>query len=300
MPPNVRVWSLGKETGSSRIKYVLKLYKYIWQLRNEYDGVFVHMNPIYVVLGGIFWRIWGKRIFLWYNHQSGTLIAKIGIKLANKVFYTSPFSFASKFKKAERMPAGIDTEVFRRNNEILKTKNSILYLGRISPIKNVNILIESANLLDKEGTDFILNIVGEPGEKDKEYFEEIKNLSRDLADKEKIRFLEKVPNYKTPKIYNQNEIFVNLSPPGSFDKTILEAMACETLVLVSNKTFHNVLSDHLIFKEKKPEDLKNKITNVFNMEKEEKEKLGRELRKYAVQNHSLDNLTEKVIKAFRK
>ncbi|MDI6591316.1 MAG: hypothetical protein QME61_00005, partial [Patescibacteria group bacterium] len=164
LPSNVRVWSLGKETGRSRIKYLFRFYKYIWKLRKDYDSVFVHMNAIYIILGGIFWKIWRKKVFLWCNHQYGNLITKLGIKLANTVFYTSPFSFSSKFKKSKIMPAGIDTEIFKRDKNIQKISNSILYLGRISPIKNLDILIEAANLLDKEGIDFVLNIVGEPEE----------------------------------------------------------------------------------------------------------------------------------------
>jgi len=298
LPQNVKVFSLGKETGKLKIKYIFRFYKYIWRLRKDYDAVFVHMNPVYVVLGGIFWKIWNKKIFLWYNHQIGTAITRIGIRLADKVFYTSPFSFASKFKKSKIMPAGIDTEIFKRNDKIQKIPNSILYLGRISPIKNLGVLIGAVKLLDKEGKDFILNIVGEPGEKDLEYFKGIKNLSKNLEAKGKIKFLGKIPNYMTPVVYNQNEIFINLSPAGSFDKTILEAMACQNIVIVSNKSFQGILSDYLIFEEKTPEDLKNKILNIFNMKKEENENLGRELRQYTVQNHNLDNLIEKTLQPF--
>jgi len=299
LPFNVRVWSLGKETGKSKLKYILRFYKYIWKLRKEYNVIFVHMNPIYVILGGLFWKIWRKKIFLWCNHQFGNLITRLGMKIADTVFYTSPFAFASKFQNSKIMPAGIDTEKFKIQNSKFKIKNSILYLGRISPIKNVDILIEAAKLLDREGVNFILNIVGEPGEKDIDYFKKIKNLSQDLEQKGKIKFLGKVPNYKTPEIYNQNEIFVNLSPSGLFDKTLLEAMACQSLVLVSNKSFQKILPNYLIFREGEPEDLKNKLINIFNMKKEEKENFGRMLREYVVQNQDLNILIEKIFNVIK-
>jgi len=111
-------------------------------------------------------------------------------------------------------------------------------------------LIEAAILLDKQNKNFILNIVGEPGEKDKRYFEKIKKLAQSLELKGKIKFLGKIPNYMTPVVYNQNEVLVNLSPSGSFDKTILEAMACERLVLVCNKSFEEVLPSNFCFKKK--------------------------------------------------
>jgi glycosyltransferase involved in cell wall biosynthesis len=140
----------------------------------------------------------------------------------------------------------------------------------------------------------------EPGEKDKEYFKKIKSLAKDLEQKGKIKFLGKVPNYKTPEIYNQNEVLVNLSPPGLFDKTILEAMACQTLVVVSSDAFKNILPAFLIFEEKNPQDLKNKIINIFDMKREEKENIGEKLREYVIQNHDLVVLIEKMNNKFIK
>jgi len=49
LPDNVKVLSLGKETGRSRIKYLLNFYRYIWQYRGNYDNIFVHMNEQYVL-----------------------------------------------------------------------------------------------------------------------------------------------------------------------------------------------------------------------------------------------------------
>lgn len=117
-----------------------------------------------------------------------------------------------------------------------------------------------------------------------------------MAAKGKIKFFGKIPNYATPEVYNQNEVFVNLTPSGSFDKTILEAMACQTLVLVSNKSFQDLLSDYLIFREGEPEDFKNKIKNIFTLEKKEKENLGRNLRERVIKDHDLDKLINQLIK----
>ena len=313
LPANVEVFSLGKENVSkscerriltrknnlSRIRYLFRFFKYVWRLRNDYDAVFVHMNPIYIVLAGIFWKIRKKKVFLWYNHQFGTLITRIGIALADKVFYTSPFSFTSNFKKSKIMPAGIDTDMFspKLKSKSSKLKNSILYLGRISSIKNLDVLIKATRLLDNQGKDFVLNIVGDAKDEDERYFQKIKKLSQELVAKNKIKFWGNVPNYQTPEIYNQAGLFVNLTNSGSLDKTTLEAMACETLTLVSNKSFKEVLPDFLIFNERDVQDLKNKIINIFNMTQEEKEILAKKLRSYVCQNHSLDDLIEKIVEA---
>ena len=67
LPTNVRVLSLGKELKSSRWQYLQRLYRYLWQTRRDYQAVLVHMNPEYIVLAAWFWRIVGKKIYLWYN-----------------------------------------------------------------------------------------------------------------------------------------------------------------------------------------------------------------------------------------
>ena len=76
MPSNVHVSSLGKEklfqdtlaknstqtrfgTFLQRIRYSINFYKIIWQERNNYDAVFVHMNQEYVLLGGLIWKLLG-------------------------------------------------------------------------------------------------------------------------------------------------------------------------------------------------------------------------------------------------
>ena len=74
LPSNVRVHSLGKEKNLPlfvrRILYAVRFKFFVWRLRHDYDAVFVHMNPEYVVLGGLFWRLLGKKISLWYTHKS--------------------------------------------------------------------------------------------------------------------------------------------------------------------------------------------------------------------------------------
>jgi len=300
LPDNIKVFSLGKEQYGDysgiirKLVSVCRFYKYIFRHKNEYDCVLVHMNKEYMLLGGLFWRFLGKKTALWYNHGAGNIFSILAGFLAQKIFCTSPFSFFAKWPKVLLMPAGINTDIFKKDERIRPIKNSILFLGRISPIKGVHFLIEAAILLDKNNVDFILNIVGQAGEKDGEYFKKIKNLAGDLEQKGKIKFWGKVANYKTAEVYNQNEISVNLTDSGSFDKAILEAMACEKLVLVFNESFKNILPAVLFFQEKNTDDIAKKLEQILILPKESHAIYGRELRAYVLQNHSLDKLTERI------
>lgn len=297
LPDNVRVFSLGKESEQSRIKYLFRFYKYIWKLRNDYDKVFVHMNPEYVVLGGKFWKLWGKKIYFWYNHPLGGLKARIAIMLSKIVFYTSPSALASRYKKSQQMPVGIDASAFRRFPEIKKKKNSILYVGRISPIKYLEVLIDAAMRLDEQSIDFTLTVAGAPSKlSENAYAEEIKQKAAPLIQKGKVIFLEPVPNYKTPELYNAYEICANLTPSGSFDKTIIEAMLCESLVVASNDAVADILPQLLQFREKDSLDLARAFIGAFQLSEEEKRNYGAKFRAYVLGRHDLETLVKKLIK----
>ena len=294
LPENVKVLSLGKEGGASRLKYVLNFYKYIWQERKNYDKVFVHMNKEYVVLGGLFWRLSRKNIALWYNHTKGNIISRIAGRLANRIFYTSPFSFFSKWKKATMMPAGIDTDKFNIDESIERKKKNILSLGRIDRVKNVHVLVDALKLINEN---FVVNIYGS-GQGG--YCAKIKEDSKIVNERgnNKIIFHGNVPNYKTPEIYNQNEIFINLTNSGSLDKTTLEAMACKSLVLVSNESYRDIFPakwhDLLIFKEKDEKDLAQKLKKLINLPEEERQEIKNFSREAVIEGHSLKKLISKI------
>lgn len=294
LPSNVKVRSLGKEKNKSKIIYFFRFFKYIWQLRRNYDAVFVHMSKEYVVLGGGLWRLLGKRIILWYNHEKGGFFTKIAYFFANRIFYTSPHSFFVKFKKAKLMPAGIDTDKFIKLPEVTREKNSLLYLGRIAPIKNIDTLIGAVELCDKIGKKIILDIVGDAEKNNLSYLEFIKNLSGPLLKTGQIRFFPSIPNGETPKIYNQHEIFINLTNSGSLDKTVLEALSCETIVLVSNESFKGVLPEICLFKEQNKNDLANKIIQLLNLPKLQLEEIGKQMRRFVEEKHNINRLIEEI------
>jgi glycosyltransferase involved in cell wall biosynthesis len=299
LPDNVRVFSLGKEKRESRIAYLKNFYRYIWKLRKDYDIVFVHMNSEYVILGGLFWKLWAKKIFLWYNHKIGGIKVLLAIFIASRVFYTSPFAFSARFEKSEMMPVGIDTNKFKANRAVPRVRRSILSLGRISPVKNIDILLEALERLDKEGVGFIAHIYGDYPERDKIYYQKIRQLAKPLEKKGKVIFHKGVPNCKTPEIYSQNEIFVNLTQSGSFDKTIIEAMACANLVLASNKSLEGILPDGFLFKDKDPQDLAEKFRFVLALSEGKAERYKEIFRRYAVEKHDIKILINKLINALK-
>ncbi|MBX4206189.1 glycosyltransferase [Candidatus Parcubacteria bacterium] len=232
LPENVKVLSLGKEHGASKLEYLWKFYTYLWRERREYDAVFVHMNQEYVLLAGCLWRLMGKRVYLWRNHAKGSLATRLAVALAHKVFYTSPSSYTARFRKAVRMPAGIDTDFFKPDPAAVRKPHSILFLGRISSVKRVLEFVEWFNAL---GGDYTATVAGEALPKDKEY----EALVRSKASP-RITFIGAVTQDEALRLYQTHETYVNKTPAGSFDKTIVEAAACGMKLMVDNPDAENV------------------------------------------------------------
>ena len=112
LPSDIKILSLGKEKRKSRIVYTLKLLKYIWTERGNYDRVFVHLTPHYVVLGGWLWRLLGKEIVLWYNHTFVDWWLWVAEKFANQILTTSGNKFRIKSNKVKIFDGKTDLESY--------------------------------------------------------------------------------------------------------------------------------------------------------------------------------------------
>ncbi len=305
LPKNVTVFSLGKDDGESKIKYIYRFFKYIFKFRKDYDAVFVHMNPEYVVLGGWFWQLLRKKVFLWYVHRSAPWQLKVAEKFADKIFTVSKNSCQITSKKIEITGHGIDTDYFEP--QILKKfyqndgKLKVVSIGRISAIKDYKTLIEAAKiLLEKKFFDFHINIFGNPiYESDYKYQKEIFDLIKTHDLNDYIAMMGSGNFYAVRIFLGNADILINLCPAGGKDKVVLEAMASGVVPIVANESFRddfNENADKLIFKHGNPEDLAEKILSL-------KDKLDNELRLFlrnkVTTKHNLNNLINKIINYYQ-
>ena len=94
---------------------------------------------------------------------------------------------------------------------------------------------------------------------------------------------------------------VNLSQTGSLDKAVLEAMACEVMVLTSNEAFDSMLVDgRLKFKSQNIKDLCQKIEVLMKLDRAEILNIGTQLRTIVVTNHDLSLLVKKIVNTFNE
>lgn len=295
LPENVYVHSLGKESGVGRIVYVLRLFRYAWKLRGQYDAVFVHMNQEYVLLCGVLWRLMGKRVYLWRNHYSGTPLTPLAVMLANRVFCTSKYSYTARFKKTKRMPVGIDTELFAPQASVVRIPRSVLFYGRLAPSKNPHVLIDALEILARKGIRYVATIRGTALPHDAAYAESLKEMVRSKG-LENIAFEPGLPHQEGPRIFSAAEIYANVSASGMYDKTIFEAAACGALVVASSKDYAELVDSAFVFEEGSVEDLSRKLETLFAAPDEQKKDLAENLRKLVIENHSLPMLADKLVR----
>jgi glycosyltransferase involved in cell wall biosynthesis len=233
LPSSVQVHSLGKEYGKGRSTYVRTFFGLIWSLRTSYDAVLVHMNPEYVILGACVWKLFGKKVFLWYNHPKGGFRLSLALFLADKVFYTSTYAAPAHSKKSVRMPVGIDTELFTQKGGP-RIPHALYMQGRVALSKHVAEACAAVRLLRSEGTPVTLAVVGP---EDAAYGARIRNEYKDLIEEGALSLLGPKRNDETPALYSVHVASLNLAGSGHYDKTVLESLACGTPVIVASDGF---------------------------------------------------------------
>lgn len=287
LPKNVHVYSLGKEHGVSTFGHILRFYKYLWQLRKKTDAIFSHMNPHYIVLGGFIWRVWGKPMFFWRNHAKMNVMTWIAAQFSKNVFYTSPYACTARFKHAVQMPVGIDTKTFYEHTEIQRDKKTILFLGRLSPVKQPELFLDAV----KELTDYKVLVYGDDPSRSGSYGDRLRNRAG-----ANTTFYGFVVNTKTPEVYSSSEIYVNLTPKGSMDKAILEAAACGALILVSNDSLKDSIPSDLFLAVATPETIRERIKFLEVLDQEKKDVYRKLLRELVKREHSLERLGQMLSK----
>lgn len=250
LPPNVHVHSLGKERRASKLEYIFNFYHYIWRYRNEYDNVFVHMNPEYVVLGGLVWRLLNKPIGLWYVHRSVDLKLRIAARLVDRIFTTTKEACRVSDAPIRAIGHGIDMEHFTERG--VGDSNTIAHMGRITPIKHIDMIAEAAKKLGMK-----LHLYG--GARSKQDVTYKNMLAYQFKDT--IVFGGSIPFNLLPDMYEAHAYTVNAAPTGGMDKSVLESWALGIPAFVRNEAFKSIFGAHAdLFMFRTSDELAQKIT----------------------------------------
>lgn len=297
LPHNVTVLSLGKEEGVSTFKYLTRLYGYTWRLRKEYDHVWVHMNPEYVVLVGWLWRVWHKKVALWYLHKSITPSLRIAEKIVNRIFTASVESFRLPSKKVQVTGHGIDVFEFEKVPVVVADSElKLVSIGRISASKDHKLIITAVAELQKIRPDrkVFLEIVGAPiTAADQKYLGVLQDYSKELHLDQMVTFVGGVDQAGVVASLARNQIMVHASVTGSMDKVVLEALAAGRLVVSSSAAYPEAVALGAVHSFI-PGDAHN-LAQVIDSLVVQNNAAGRV---YVKEHHNLEVLIEKIITYF--
>lgn len=145
--------------------------------------------------------------------------------------------YGAKPMNVSVIPCGVDTARFRpRDGGSLRARLGLdadipvlLFIGRIEPLKGIDVLIRAASQLDGR---FQLLVVG-GDEKDAPRKEDLRRLAADLGISGQVVFADAVPHEELPEYYCAADICVVPSHYESFGLVALEAMACGVPVVAS-------------------------------------------------------------------
>ncbi len=265
-PKNFRLEVLGMPKGPllSRV-YRLLFFLDFWKIRNAveklkgYDIVISHFYPMnwiaycakkkynikYVyhnhgigygnLFGGFFERAY-MSLFSFLNKLSlrnvdsavsisrflqGELKKETGLE--SKVVY-------DKIDK-KRFKKGIDKSRIRKELNIKPDDLLLLFVGRISPHKNVHTLLEIFRLLREKFPNFWLLVAGKPTFPD--YYRRLKSMAG-----KNVIFREFIEDRELPYYYAACDLYVTASLWEGFNLPIAEAQACGKKVVAFNVCSH--------------------------------------------------------------
>ncbi|MEK7125589.1 MAG: glycosyltransferase [Patescibacteria group bacterium] len=215
------VYSLGKELGYGKLRRALRFFKFIFTL--QYNRVFVHMNPEYFTLGGWYWRLTRKPMYLWYTHYAMHIHMRLAGWLSRRLFAATAQSLPQYEGSSKKIITGhgIDMDFWANAISAGENNNSphnLLTVHRLCRSKRLELVILALKYLPIEYT---LTVYGRDVEGD--YVQELHELVKKENLETRVKFMGPVPMARLKDIYGRYRLMVNMASE-TIDKTMLEGM----------------------------------------------------------------------------
>ncbi len=191
------------------------------------------------------------------------------------------------------IPNGVPTLFFKESIKLFKARN-ILFFGRISPIKNLEILIKAYAEIKKRNNLVLLKIIGP---EEPEYAKKMKELAASLN--LDILFLPPVNALKEKiKTIQEADIFALTSKREAMPQALIEAMALGKVVISSDNPGSKDIIEHekngFLFQRGNESDLAQEIMYCLDKRNNHKIKQIQKQARKAVEQFSWSSLIKKL------
>ncbi|GEM_PF-3208232 len=328
-------YSLGKKTFSDVLSFIFRTPGIIFQgirVCRGADIIYVNSTrvlPWAVIIGSIL-----RIPILWHSHillsdkKTQALTRFFGsfpiVKRIIAVSEVASRQFSEFEKKTEIVKNSVDIDKFQPMKEILDSRSGagmtegewggnetmsvpqtiwrIGIVGDIVPQKGHSTLLKAASILQKQGKDFCISVIGKPRENSISYREELERESSNLLLQDKIEFLGQLKDMQN--IYSKFDLIVVSSlVPETCSLVICETLACGVPVIGSRiGAIPELISDGqtgYLFEAGNSEDLAEKIILFFS-DSEKIRLMKKQCRQYAEENFNLEEMYKRIKKIIQE
>ena len=288
------------------------LFFKLFKTRNDFDIVHAHSHlffstnlcalarkfgsaPLVITNHGLI----SQTVPVWVHKIYIPTIAKWTYKSADKIIcYTEQEKSILKklgidSDKIVVIHNGIDTNVFTPDKRE-ESNNQILWIGRFTPGKGVEYVIDAFGMLVNEYSNLKLLMIGTGPLK-----EIIEQKIQDLNLSKNIIIKEFIPNSNLPEIYQNSDAFILPSINEGIPRTILEAMACGLPVVCTKlpQLTDVVKGCGLLVPLRDSQALVEAVSKIVSDESLA-QKVGENGRKKVVENYSWEDTVKRTINLY--
>jgi len=229
---------VGGEGWTSKLKSILMLPLLMWELSRALrlgDAIQVRSPGNLGFLGSLLGPLFSKRLVAkyagqWTPNANDPLSIRLQRSVLRSRWWRGPVTVYGDWPDE---PAHIvpffnsvltDDQIARAEDAIRSRRNEefkhVLFVGRLSRSKNVDVLLDALGRLKSEGVAFTTTIVGEGPE-----FASLQKLSADLGLRERVEFAGGVGFDQVVELLQRSGVLVLASQTEGWPKAIVEAMA---------------------------------------------------------------------------
>jgi glycosyltransferase involved in cell wall biosynthesis len=297
----------------NKLKYTLVLPKLLRVIKEfKPDVLHAHYASSYGLLGALSQfkpfviSVWGSDVYEFprksFLHK---FILKYNLKKADKILSTSYAMKGELWKYSSRevevVPFGVDTTMFYPEAIKKSPQDQSIHIGTIKAIEDqygIKTIIEAVNLvrLCLPKVPLKLSLVG-AGSKTSHY----KKMASSMDLDDIITFTGKIPFSKIAHYHNLLDILLNVSTVDeSFGVSVIESMACEKAVIVSNAPgLMEVVEKNcgLIVEKENAQQLARAIMQLIESP-QLRIKMGKNARQHVLNNYDFENCLLKMINVY--
>ena len=238
-----------------------------------------------------------KLVLALYAARTRQLAGQV-LEHCNEVFcvYQSTADYVKRlgYRNPKVIYNAVSTEILPKQSYNLGSPPRLLNLGRQTPgIKEPSNIIRAL-----EGLDVILDVIG-----DGPMHERLVRLAEETGVKEKINFLNFLPNEEIVAKMQNYDLFVYQYNNWEISKSVLEAMLCGLPIILNQKDDYPVQefenARHLITVHNSPVGFRKAILDLLENDSKRKE-LGIKAREFARQHYDPERIEKQVAAIYRE